>query len=299
MMEFPTDTLCPTCNTIFQQPKRKQGGGRRSIYCSHKCCALDWARGHGASRKASILKYDRSPENLEKKKERSLKSKFKKYGITDIVFSQQLQRQNYTCFGCEDAIDRHTARIDHDHTTGKFRGLLCNDCNWLLGRAYDNKEILYKLAAYLSYDRTKISGYIIGSLRNSQIVEIGQVLRQQGFFIWDEWISAGPEADDYFQKYHTALGMDMRTALRSEVAQHIFNFDKAHLDLCDFGVLLYPSGKSCHLEFGYMVGKNKKTFILLDKDPDRYEIMPQFATELCYPLPDLVEKVNAHYGKKI
>lgn len=290
MKPFPTDTQCPVCQKIFQQPQRKQGGGRLSIYCAPKCRALDWVHGNGAKRKASVLKYDQRPENIERKKWRSKQQKFRKYGITEKGFLDQLVRQHSFCYGCGDTIDEFSAQIDHDHTTGRVRGLLCTSCNWSLGHLKDKRETCYRLAAYLNYDRTKTGIYLIGSLRNSEIPGIAKRLREEGFFVWDEWYSAGPEADDHFQKYHMNKGYTYSEALKSEVAQHIFYFDKAHLDLCDYGILVYPAGRSCHLELGYMAARGKKTFILLDSDPERYDIMPQFCSGGIYKnITDLIQ----------
>ncbi|HEV2225066.1 MAG TPA: endonuclease domain-containing protein [Candidatus Acidoferrales bacterium] len=39
--------------------------------------------------------------------------------------------------------------FDHCHKNGHFRGWLCRNCNWILGLANDNPEILIKLASYL------------------------------------------------------------------------------------------------------------------------------------------------------
>jgi hypothetical protein len=39
--------------------------------------------------------------------------------------------------------------IDHDHETGKVRGLLCANCNNMLGLALDNPVLLEKGAAYI------------------------------------------------------------------------------------------------------------------------------------------------------
>jgi hypothetical protein len=39
--------------------------------------------------------------------------------------------------------------FDHDHKTGKFRGWLCDNCNRVLGNAFDNPKILYDLSEYL------------------------------------------------------------------------------------------------------------------------------------------------------
>jgi hypothetical protein len=39
--------------------------------------------------------------------------------------------------------------VDHDHATGKIRGLLCRSCNLGIGNLKDNIEILYKSIFYL------------------------------------------------------------------------------------------------------------------------------------------------------
>ena len=40
-------------------------------------------------------------------------------------------------------------RIDHNHNTGKIRGLLCDECNLVLGKCKENPLILIKAAIYL------------------------------------------------------------------------------------------------------------------------------------------------------
>lgn len=55
--------------------------------------------------------------------------------------------QAATCFICG-ATDRRLY-IDHDHTTGAYRGMLCNHCNSGLGKFDDNIEMLRKAIAYL------------------------------------------------------------------------------------------------------------------------------------------------------
>ncbi len=39
--------------------------------------------------------------------------------------------------------------IDHDHATGKIRGILCHECNMALGQAQDNPAILRAIADYI------------------------------------------------------------------------------------------------------------------------------------------------------
>ena len=39
--------------------------------------------------------------------------------------------------------------VDHDHKTGKIRGLLCGNCNLMIGYARENLDIMHKAALYI------------------------------------------------------------------------------------------------------------------------------------------------------
>ena len=39
--------------------------------------------------------------------------------------------------------------LDHNHTTGEFRGWICNDCNTAMGKLGDSHEVLARAIAYL------------------------------------------------------------------------------------------------------------------------------------------------------
>ncbi len=131
--------------------------------------------------------------------------------------------------------------------------------------------------------------YLIGSLRNSNVPDIAASLRQAGHIVYDDWYAAGPEADDYWQRYEQQRGHDFRTALQGWASYHVFYNDKQHLDESDTGVLVLPAGKSGHLELGYMIGQGKQCYILLAGEPERFDVMYRFATGVAYNISDLVK----------
>ena len=124
---------------------------------------------------------------------------------------------------------------------------------------------------------TKKVVYLIGSLRNPKITELAKSIRKVGFEVFDDWMAAGPTADDAWRDYEKQRGHSYGEALCGHAAKHVFAFDYKHLLRCDIAVLLMPAGKSGHLELGWCLGKGKPGFILFDKEPERYDVMYQFA----------------------
>src|SRR5574343_1301101 len=169
----PAVGICPVCDSAFDYVPRKQGGGKRRIYCSTRCRANDWARGNAGKRKASVIAYDSKPESKMQKRLRTRDQTLKRYGWTEADFQRQLHRQNHQCNGCLCAIGRDSARVDHDHETGRVRGLLCDSCNWALGHVKDNPVALRRLMAHLDYKQHKVNVYLIGALKNPRVPVIG------------------------------------------------------------------------------------------------------------------------------
>ncbi len=87
---------------------------------------------------------------------------FYRYGITPEDYDEMLDTQDHKCAICgvssEDYALRHKVHkrlvVDHDHSTDKVRGLLCNNCNIGLGGFDDDSARLRAGADYL--DRVKI-----------------------------------------------------------------------------------------------------------------------------------------------
>lgn len=198
-----------------------------------------------------------------------------KYNMTEDEYNALLSKQKGICPILQTPLDRPC--VDHDHQTGEVRGLLSNNANTALGMLQENPEAFYRLAAYLTLDCNKKLVYIIGSLRNESVQDVANTFRGRGYDAFDNWFSAGREADDYWRDYEKQKGISFSEALRGRSAEHVFRFDKAYLDLCDAVVLVMPAGKSGHLELGYAIGKGKPGYILLDEEPERFDVMPQFA----------------------
>jgi nucleoside 2-deoxyribosyltransferase len=135
--------------------------------------------------------------------------------------------------------------------------------------------------------------YLIGSLRNPRVTEVAAELRSYGWEVFDDWMAAGPEADDYWLKYEKEKGVSLKDALNSYAAKHVFEFDKYHLDRCDMAVLLLPAGRSGHLEIGYMAGTGKPTFALFDGEPDRWYVRFLFLSSVHFSVADLIDGIKA------
>jgi hypothetical protein len=83
----------------------------------------------------------------------------RKYGLTPEAYMAYFEATGFRCEGCgrkgrparyqdlsEGEVQLH---LDHDHVTGKIRGVLCTNCNNGVGRFRDDPKLLRRLADYL------------------------------------------------------------------------------------------------------------------------------------------------------
>ncbi len=95
-------------------------------------------------------KYNAKPETKKKLKIRNL---YKRYGITLDEYLALCEAQHHCCKICnvsKEELGTSGLVVDHDHPSGKIRGVLCNNCNTLLGYAKDNIQILLQSIDYLN-----------------------------------------------------------------------------------------------------------------------------------------------------
>jgi hypothetical protein len=135
--------------------------------------------------------------------------------------------------------------------------------------------------------------YVMGSLRNPKVPEIVRSMRLAGIVdTWAEWFAAGDGADDAWRDYEQSQGRSYIEALDGDAAQHVFEFDFDHLRDADAVVLVAPAGKSAHLELGWALGHGKPGYILLDGEPERWDVMALFATGIFESLSDLIRELQ-------
>ena len=100
------------------------------------------------------IEYETSPETLDRKRWGKV---WLQYGIDKDEWYWMLKEQNYQCKICKKELkEREKGRgkkseicVDHDHKTMRVRGLLCVQCNLLIGHAKEDVSILNSAIIYV------------------------------------------------------------------------------------------------------------------------------------------------------
>lgn len=120
------------------------------------------------------------PEKLRNSRLKSV------YGIDNNRYAEILDFQNGVCAIChetetkmnkEQNIPKRLA-VDHCHSTGKVRGLLCFDCNSSLGKFKDSIENLYNAIDYLNKSREPVE-LNLTNIENCVIVENDSLIKEE------------------------------------------------------------------------------------------------------------------------
>lgn len=80
------------------------------------------------------------------------RSHLKQYGLTVETFAALLRSQSGGCAACGGPPNGkgNTFHVDHDHSTGAIRGLLCHNCNAALGLLKERQERITMLSNYIA-----------------------------------------------------------------------------------------------------------------------------------------------------
>lgn len=112
----------------------------------------DIARNKTPRRKEQQKGYDMKRNADPKRREARRGNHIKRsYGVTLEEYNQIFEKQGGLCAICKihQSMLSKSLFIDHNHETGVIRGLLCSNCNFMLGNAKDSSDILSKGIAYL------------------------------------------------------------------------------------------------------------------------------------------------------
>lgn len=127
-----TEKLCRGCDQILPASSfgaRNERGGGKALRSRCKKCV---SKSHKAWRE----------KNPDASRNRNLMSK---YGITEDQYLQMLEWQNGGCALCGSKESKWSSspwlHVDHDHKTGKVRGLLCHTCNIVVGGIENTPEM--------------------------------------------------------------------------------------------------------------------------------------------------------------
>lgn len=105
-------------------------------------------RARRAARGEDHLRVNLAWRNRNRAKVREVQRRYelKQYGLTLEDERGMFRRQGGLCAICR---ARPAKAVDHDHATGRVRGLLCGPCNRGLGLFHDQKEVLRRALEYL------------------------------------------------------------------------------------------------------------------------------------------------------
>lgn len=116
-------------------------------------------RSESISRYRNRVRSEKKPKEvdkaaqIQKRKERAKFNQiYRNYGLTKEQYLAMLNEQNYCCKICDEP---EKLCVDHCHTTGKVRGLLCNSCNRAIGSLKENIKSLTKAIEYLKSSKVE------------------------------------------------------------------------------------------------------------------------------------------------
>lgn len=142
---------CNKCNKIkelkhFSRKKSQKDGYN---YWCKECCkenASLWQLNNVDKSKTRQSVW--AKKNPDKVKNTKLKDR---YGITLEQYNRMLLQQQDQCKIC--GMNEKRLFVDHDHVTGKVRGLLCFSCNTALGHFKDSVTFIESALNYLKYSK--------------------------------------------------------------------------------------------------------------------------------------------------
>lgn len=159
----PRRNLCRPCYVPIKRAESAESYRRnrdrrratmKAYYEAHAEEERERTRRWREENKDRLQAYRRSPDRKQANVEGQRRRRLASHGLTPDAYDRMLEDQGGGCAICGTTdTGRRTGvfAIDHDHRTGRVRGLLCSSCNNGLGRFGDDPDRLERAAQYLRY----------------------------------------------------------------------------------------------------------------------------------------------------
>lgn len=131
------EARCRSC--ISQKRYNVDEQGRECMSCQKYKLFEEYPKNPKGGHRARCLECSKPNYKIEDHRLRA-------YNLTDQEFKKILLDQAGLCKIC---LKQDRLVVDHDHNTGKVRGLLCNKCNSGIGQLMDQYEYIVRAAEYL------------------------------------------------------------------------------------------------------------------------------------------------------
>lgn len=149
---------CKKCNQeagrLYQALNKEASSVKKKLYrdINRDKIKLQKHTSHMKHRDKILAKHKEYRKNNQAKVKKTLRNSFlkKTYGLTLDTYSELLSAQNNVCAICNKAnASGRSLHVDHNHSTGKIRELLCNSCNSAIGYAKEDISVLERIILYL------------------------------------------------------------------------------------------------------------------------------------------------------
>lgn len=130
--------VCTKCGLEKSRNEFYRRSGALDGLRSHcKACVSAWGKENTEARRQSWRRYRRKKYLSDA------------YGLTEERYLEMLEAQDGLCAICGKPGRSRGLHVDHDHSTGAVRGLLCHPCNSGMGMFGDDPEVLASAIKYL------------------------------------------------------------------------------------------------------------------------------------------------------
>jgi Recombination endonuclease VII len=134
----------PAENEYLRDWRARHPDYNRAYYAAHRDAGIARAKAWAAA----------NPERAKANSQRTQKARSRRYnlknmGISLEYFEEMMSAQEECCAICGAEFSKVPVHMDHDHETGRPRGLLCSGCNLGIGLLRDSAEITANASGYL------------------------------------------------------------------------------------------------------------------------------------------------------